>query len=92
MVEFYNEDGESQGPVDEFELGPYGSLVQDVLPASYGLTFERAEVDPVTCIVTIAEGQELFFTLVEEQILVIDVTEGAENSGDLFVETSDLCA
>lgn len=90
LVEFYNEDGESQGQLDTFEIGPYGSIIQDVLPASYGLTFERGAAEATSCIVTVAEAQELFFTVVGEHVLVIDVA-APDSSDVVFVPDSALC-
>jgi hypothetical protein len=89
-VDIFSE-GENQGTVASLDVEPYGSIFQSVPEASYEVTFTRAEGDPVTCLMTLADGGELAFTLVGTDIMVFDPKVEVTSPDDLFVETSALC-
>lgn len=88
-VDIYSE-GEDQGTVAQFDLEPYGSLFQNVPETTYGVSFDGSG-EPSTCVVTIAEGAQLSFTLIGTDILIADAAHEPTSPEDLFVATSSLC-
>lgn len=88
-VDIYSE-GENEGTVAQFDLEPYGSLFQNVLETTYAVTFDGSG-EPSTCVVTIAEGAQLSFTLIGTDILIADAAHEPTSPEDLFVATSSLC-
>jgi hypothetical protein len=90
-VDIFSE-GENQGTIANLDVEPYGSIFQSVPETTYAVTFTRGAADPVTCLMTLADGGELAFTLVGTDIMVFDPNVEITDPDDLFVETSALCA
>ena len=88
-VDIYSE-GENQGTVARFDLEPYGSLFQNVPETTYAVSFDGSG-EPSTCVVTIAEGAQLSFTLIGTDILIADAAHEPTSPADLFVATSSRC-
>lgn len=91
-VDIYSE-GENQGTVAQFELEPYGSIFQNVPETTYAVSAVSSDGsgEPSTCVVTIAEGAQLSFTLIGTDILIADAAHEPTSPEDLFVATSSLC-
>jgi hypothetical protein len=91
-VDIYS-DGENQGTVARFDLEPYGSLFQNVPETTYAVSAVSSDGsgEPSTCVVTIAEGAQLSFTLIGTDILIADAAHEPTSPEDLFVATSSLC-
>ena len=91
-VDMYSE-GENLGTVAEFDLEPYGSLFQDVPETTYAVSavLSDGSGEPSTCVVTIAEGAQLSFTLIGTDILIADAAHEPTSPEDLFMATSSLC-
>jgi hypothetical protein len=62
-----------------------------VLPATYLLSITVGSTEKQTCEITLAEGAEIDFALVGEDITVVDPAHPPIEADDIFIGSSPLC-
>src|SRR4051794_33792515 len=84
-VDLYS-DGDKVGTVAKLDIEPDGALIQAVPAATYLISITVGAAAPVTCELTIADGNEIDFAVVGSTILVTrpDVPPAAPD--DIFLE------